>query len=113
MKFLPTEELHEALSAENKSELFVAGYCDFDNQHLILFKGDGKSIVVPFLIFKSYGGIVPDFDKFDIIDTGQTVALGNYEASNRGIFRAIDPEYDKKCEVENEIGSGKGKKVFN
>lgn len=113
MKFLPTEDLKEALAASHKAELFVAGYYDFDRQHLLLFRGNGMSLVVPASVFVPNAKHTPDFTKFDIIDCGQTVSLGDYEASSRSILRAMDPEYDRKCEAENEVWLRKRTKISN
>ncbi len=112
MVFLQGKELQEALSATNKSELFVAGYFDFDLNQVMVFKGDGTSVAIPADIFIPNAKCSPDFTKFDIVDGGTALGFGEYEASNRSIFRAIDPAYNRKCE-EDEVRFREGKKVFN
>ena len=54
-------------------------------------------LTVPFSTFEKSGdGTEPDFNKFAVIDCGQTVQLGNYEAAVDAILYEHDPEYRRR-----------------
>jgi hypothetical protein len=42
---------------------------------------------------KSNAKVEPNFQELDIVDHGQAVKLGEYEASTRSILIDLDPEY--------------------
>lgn len=85
--FLPPSELSEALNAENRHELFLGGSVDLATQTLTLWRGDAVKIKVPLSVFESSGdGIEPDFTRFSVIDYGQTVRFGDYEAASIAII---------------------------
>jgi hypothetical protein len=95
LSILKVEELKEvlALPAVDKRRLITAGYADFSLQQLVLFRGDGTSVIAPFGMFEPSGTTAPDFNELEIIDYGHTVRLGSYEASTRSILTDLDPEY--------------------
>lgn len=97
---LPPKEMDEILSlpSAEKRRLIVGGYADYTLQHLILFRGDGTSVVAPFSMFEPTPQTSPNFEELDIIDYGNTVKLGEYEASTRSILIDLDPEYKTYCE---------------
>ena len=100
LSVLPSDELLEIqkLTAEEKRRLFQAGYADFTLQQLILFRGDGTSVIAPFAMFEPTPNETPDFHDLEIIDYGGAVRLGGYEASTRSILIELDPEYKKYCD---------------
>lgn len=71
-----------------------------------LVRGDLTTVVVPFAYFKEAGdGTKPVFDALSVADYGNTVALGEYEASADGILYEFDDGYRqkiKKSRVANE-----------
>ena len=91
---LPEEELTEVLtsSMKERSRLVIAGFVDRPYRQLVLFLGNGIGILAPFEIFKPTPKVSPDFDRFGIIDHGQTIALGEYEASVDAIIEEMDPK---------------------
>jgi hypothetical protein len=92
--FLPPDELAESLQAENSSNLFIGGSVDPSNQTITLWRGNLEPLTVPFSAFEKSGdGIEPDFDRFSVTDSGQTVRLGDYEAAADAILYEFDPEY--------------------
>lgn len=106
---LATAELKEvlALPEKDKCKLLISGYVNFDEQHIMCFRGSGTSIAIPFSIFKVPGtGLKPDFDKLQFIDYGQTIKLGEYEAAVNAILYEIDEDYRK--EVNNDINTWEG-----
>lgn len=122
LKCLPPDELKNlmSLSTEKRHNYLISGYADFDNKHIMCFRGSGTSFVIPFSIFTPSGtGLEPDFEQLEFIDYGQTIKLGEYEASVHGILYDLDEEYRHK--VDNDINTWEGKqnaarnrtKIFN
>ena len=95
--FLPAGELVEALEAANRPDLFIGGNLDGRTETITFWRGDLKPLTVPFSAFKKSGdGTAPDFNKFSVIDCGQTVRLGNYEAAVDAVLYEYDPEYRRR-----------------
>lgn len=95
--FLPGEELAEALSAENRNDLFIGGAVDRQSETITLWRGNLDSLVVPFTAFPPSGDdTAPNFDDFAVADYGQTVRLGEYEAATDAILYEFDPEYRRR-----------------
>lgn len=95
--FLPAGELAEALAAENRSDLFVGGNVDLATETLTLWRGDLTPLTVPFTAFETSGdGTAPDFARFSVIDCGQTVRLGEYEAATDALLYEFDPVYRRR-----------------
>ena len=62
-----------------------------------------KILDVPFSIFKPTGnGIEPDFDDIEIIDDGQTLRLGKYEAIFDSVLYECDKEYRKSIQYKDK-----------
>ena len=54
-------------------------------------------LTVPFSAFEKSGdGTRPDFNELSVIDCGQTVQLGDYEAAVDAILYEYDPEYRRR-----------------
>ncbi len=109
--FLPPEQLAEVLSADDKSDLFLGGTVDYENEMITLWRGDLRSFAVPFSAFTPSGdGIKPDFKAFRVSDYGHTVSLGKYEAAADALLYELDPDYRKKlsrqrAESDRSFGS--------
>lgn len=89
VSMLPYDELTEAMLSENSERLITGGSVDFNNRAVFLYTGKMKRLIVPFDWFVSFFRpipIVPDFNDLQIIDYGQTVRLGEYEASTPAIL---------------------------
>jgi len=92
--FLASRELAEVLAAENANELFIGGVVDPGSQTITFWRGSLEPLTVPFAAFQPSGtGTKPNFDDFEIIDTGQTVRLGDYQAAVDAILYEYDPQY--------------------
>jgi DNA-binding Xre family transcriptional regulator len=92
--FIPAEELAEVLKAENRANLLIGGFVNDATQTITCWRGNLESLTVPFLAFKKSGrGTVPDFHDFSVIDCGQTVKLGDYEAAVDALLYEYDPRY--------------------
>jgi DNA-binding Xre family transcriptional regulator len=92
--FIPASELAEVLNAENRADLFIGGFVNKATDTITFWRGNLESLTVPFSAFeKSGAGAVPNFDDFSVIDCGQTVKLGNYEAAVDAILYEYDAEF--------------------
>lgn len=99
--FLEPEELAEALGAENRSDLFIGGSVDHGTGTITLWRGDLDTLTVPFSAFEESGdGVKPEFDKFSVIDYGQTIRLGKYEAAADAVLYEFDPDYRRRIKKE-------------
>lgn len=80
--FLSEQEVANIITAKNKSKLVIAVTSLKDKKKVILLKGNLIEKAIPFSAFKISGtGVVPDFNDLEVIDGGQTIRLGKYEAA--------------------------------
>lgn len=105
--FLPVDELAEALGAEDRDELFVAGVVT--PWVIVLYRGDFSPLFVPREWFRSRPG-APDFSKLALTDYGQTVKLGDYEVAADALLYEFDPWYrrrvrDRELETDSSFGA--------
>lgn len=109
--FLPAEELAEVLEAENRANLLIGGFVNNKTQTITLWRGNLESLTVPFSACEKSGdGTDPDFTSFSVIDCGQTVKLGDYEAAVDALLYEYDPEYrramsKKRLQEERSFGA--------
>lgn len=109
IKVLAKDELLNLmkLSTSKRHNYLISGYSDFDNRHIMCFRGSGDAFVIPFSIFTPSGtGLEPDFEQLEFIDYGQTIKLGDYEASVHGILYELDEAY--RNEVDNDLNKWEG-----
>jgi hypothetical protein len=103
MHIFPVEELKEVLAAPHRDELFVGGVVDHANRLVVLFRGTLEPVVVGFGWFERRNPTPkPDFADFEVTDYGQTVRLGEYEATADVILYMHDPEYRRRAK-EREL----------
>ncbi len=87
-------ELAEVLTEERRGDFFIGGYADVTNEAVTLVRGDLRRLSVPLSMFVASGsGAVPDPSRLAIIDGGNTVQLGDYEAAADAILYEADPDY--------------------
>jgi hypothetical protein len=99
-RFLPDNELAEVLAAENHADLFIGGAADEGAGTLVLYRGDLTPLVVPLSMFKARPGSPrPDAGRLEIVDYGQTVRLGDFEASADSILYEQDADYRRKAKA--------------
>ncbi len=109
VRFLPTDELLEVLTDENRTDYFIGGLFDPEDQALILYRGDLRTQVVPMPWFHRPTGTKPNPEDFEVIDYGQTIRLGDYEASTDAILYNFDAAYRKRAkkrQVEQDDSVG-------
>jgi DNA-binding Xre family transcriptional regulator len=110
-KFLTPENLTEVLRTEHRSDLFIGGNVNHTTKTITFWRGNLKPLTAPFSAFgKSGDGTEPDFEDFSVIDYGQTVKLGNYEAAVDAILYEHDPEYrrgllKKRQQEDSSLGA--------
>ena len=91
VRFLPDDDLVEVLGSPHPDEYLIGGVVDRDDNAVVLFRGNLDRLVVPLAWFKSSGdGTRPDADDFEIIDSGQTIRLGPYEAATSAVLYEFD-----------------------
>lgn len=99
--FLPPEELAEVLLDDRRDHLVIGGIVDHCTEHLTLWRGSFDPLPVPFAAFAPSGnGVCPDFERFRVIDYGQTIQLGSYEAATDSFLYEFDPDYRKRIGKE-------------
>ena len=109
--FLPAEELAEVLDAQNRSDLVIGGFINHATETITFWRGNFESLTVPFSSFEKSGdGAEPDFDSFSVIDCGQTVKLGDYEAATDAILYEHDAKYRravsrKRLQEDRSLGA--------
>jgi len=95
--FLPPEELAEVLLDDRKEDLVIGGIVDHFTQRLTLWRGSFEPLPVPFAAFAPSGeDVVPDFTQLRVIDYGQTIQLGAYEAATEALLYEYDPAYRRR-----------------
>jgi hypothetical protein len=90
---LASDELAAVLSSDRREDLLVGGTVNAVERVIVLYRGSFDRISVPFEWFQRSTDVEPDFDDFEVTDYGQTVRLGNFEASADAILYAFDPSY--------------------
>ncbi len=101
---LPPDELVEALLSDHRADLFIGGIVDQSSKTITLWRGHLGSLTVPFSAFETSGdGIAPDFGRFSVTDSGQTVRLGTYEAATDAILYEFDPDYRRRIAQQRQI----------
>ena len=75
----------------------IGGLVDKETATRTVYRGDLRTVTVPLSIFKPTGtGLVPDLADFSIIDDGQAIRMGAYEATADVIFYEGDPDYRRE-----------------
>lgn len=98
--FLDRDELFEVLGSPRRDELLIGGFVDEASRTMTLWRGNLDRVTVPFSDFRKSGkGTAPNFSKFAVTDSGQTVRLGDYEASTESILYEHDPDYRKQVKA--------------
>lgn len=84
---MSNEDRAEIFEQANPGRYFTAGSIDYLERKIFFWRGNDKLVIVPFDYFNASGdGTKPDFHDVAIIDCGQTVRLGKYEATVEGIL---------------------------
>ena len=93
---IPLSDLLQVSSVDNVGNLFIAVSVDHNSKEIKFLRDNLSFINVPFSAFQKSGKCPePDFDRVTIIDCGQTVRLGEYEA-------AVDAILDEYSQFRQE-----------
>jgi hypothetical protein len=96
-RLLPHTELVEVWGAATRHDLFIGGFVDSETETLVLYRGDFERLVVPLSIFQAFGdGPEPDPSALSLLDCGQTVGLGDYQAASDAILYEVDADYRRR-----------------
>lgn len=110
MHLLPAHELIDVVASPRRRNLFIGGTVIPAAKAVLLLRGNLEQEAVPFSLFKArLAGPRPDYSDFEIIDSGQTVRLGKYEAAADAILYEIDSEFrrqEKKRRVSDDKSFG-------
>jgi hypothetical protein len=100
VQLLPARMVAEVLSTPERANYFIGGTVAPASKALVLFRGNLAPVVLPSSWFKTRtGGPKPDFEDFEVIDCGQTVRLGEYEAASDAILYDLDPEFRSRAKA--------------
>jgi hypothetical protein len=97
VQLLPVEELVKVLTSPSRADLFIGGAAAPSYKSVVLRRGNLEPLVVPASAFKpNPRGPKPDFSRVEVIDFGQTVRLGEYEAASDAILYEVDADYRRR-----------------
>lgn len=108
--FVPHEVLAEILAEEFPGDYLICAIYDADDEAIILHRGNLDTIVVPMGWFERPSGIVADPGDLQILDYGQTLRLGGFEAATDAILYSFDREFRRRMrklrwENDNSFGA--------
>lgn len=84
---LPWEEYKEVITHNNPEKYIIKGQVDHKASTVSFMTGIGEIFTLPLSVFEPSGnGVCPNFKRPKIIDYGQAVAFGKYEAATDAIF---------------------------
>lgn len=109
LQLLAPDELAAVLSSGQRGDLIVGGTVNRTEQVLVLYRGSFDRMSVPFQWFQRSSDVEPDFNDFGVTDHGQTVRLGQFEASADAILYAFDSSYrsrmkQRQLELDDTLG---------
>lgn len=98
---LPVEQISAIIKNKNSKDYVIGGQVDKMTHTVTLIRGDLSKLAVPFSTFRLSGtNVKPNFTKFVIEDSGQTLKFGDYEASVDSVLYEFDPLYRSKKKTE-------------
>lgn len=89
---LPKAEVKDIfkLPPKERSKYIVSARVDIKENLLLFIRGNGAGAYVDLSFFTPTPKETPDFDHIEIIDHGQTVKFGNYEAATDAILEEAE-----------------------
>lgn len=110
LRLLPLEEIAEIVASPDSEDSFIGGTVDKQNGSVILYRGNLEPLNVPLSWFEAGpNSPQPDPDDFEIIDFGQTVRLGKFEAGTEAILYEFDSLFrrrDKERRIDTDDSFG-------
>lgn len=97
VRLLPEGVLAEVLASEERDDRFIGVMVDAEDQAIILYRGNLEQVIEPFSAFPERVDYpAPDFTDVEVVDYGQTVRLGQYEAATSAILYEIDADFRRR-----------------
>lgn len=91
VRLLTDDELLEVVASREAADLFIGVRYVPEDRRLVLYRGNLDALVAPVSMFRARrSGPKPDPANAEIIDFGQTLRLGDYEASTNSILYELD-----------------------
>jgi hypothetical protein len=101
--WLSPGEMFEVLTLPEARKYIIGGLTDEETGTLTVYRGDLSTVTVPLSVFKATGtGLRPDPGNFRVIDGGQAIRLGTYEATADVIFYEGDPDYRRQLNARRK-----------
>ncbi len=102
VQMLPKGIALEVLALENRGDLLIGGVWDQEDALLLLYRGNLDSLTVPISWFQGNPVSTPNPSDLEIVDYGQGVRLGEFEAGTDTILYEFDPEFRRRRK-ENQL----------
>ena len=97
-ELLELHDLLDVVTSFNRSDLFIGGIVDPDDQMLVLYRGDFTSLLVPFAWFEPRPAVgSPDWTGFQVTDFGQTLRMGEYEVAADAVLYEFDSVFRQEA----------------
>ena len=110
LRLLPLEEIAEIFASPDCQDSFIGGTVDKEHGSVILYRGNLEPLNIPLSWFEAGpNSPQPDPDDFEIIDFGQTVRLGDFEAGTDAILYEFDSVFrrrdkERRTEMNDSFG---------
>ena len=95
--------LRDVLEAPNRAALLIGAASSMVDRFVVLYRATLERLAVPFDWFAGAPGAPrADFADVEVVDHGQALRLGEYEATTDAILYDFDPEYRRRAK-EREV----------
>lgn len=102
---LPHGDLIDVLGSPRPEDLLIGYSLDKEDETIVFHRGNFETLVVPFDFFRAKGSRPrPNFNDCTIIDCGQTVRLGTYEAATDAILYELDADFRRRMKRKERVG---------
>jgi hypothetical protein len=99
--FLAPDEMAEVLVSDTPGDYVIGGLIDPVDDAVVLYRGSFDTVILPFSFFRpATTKLMPDFSQFAIIDGGQALRFGTYEATVDIVLYDRDPEFRRRHKAQ-------------
>lgn len=93
------DDLVEILDADHPEDYALAAEWDREHETLAIWRGDLTALLVPLnrRTFPERAGVAPDPERLAIVDSGQTIRMGEYETAMDRLLYERDPDYRRRA----------------
>lgn len=96
---LDQDEAAEVLRCERPGDYVIAQDVLMKNRTVVLRRGDGRTLDVPFDFFRPSGRAAPDWKSPGVTDHGLTISFGSYEAATSTVLYEFDAQYRARSDA--------------